>query len=138
LVKRRNLMVEDQVQNKVLLAAIILAVVCLVLAISSGIAASKNKVSLQREMALRMETEEKLAGTTSKSSSLETELKSAQEQLAEVKAALEQEKLTSQALKNELDKVTKLKEQLERDLKEALFSKNPAAAAVAAGQAAQK
>jgi septal ring factor EnvC (AmiA/AmiB activator) len=128
-------MVEEQVQSKVLLAAIILAVVCLVLAISSGIAASKNKVELQREMALRMETEERLAGTSSKSSSLETELKSEQQQLAEARAALEQEKLTTDALKTELDKLTKLKEQLEKDLKDALFSKLPP---VVAGPVQQK
>ena len=115
-------MVEEQAQNKVLLAAIILAVVCLILAISSGIAASKNKIALQREMAFRMETEEKLAGINSKSTTLESELKASQEQLTQTKTALDQEKLSSEALKTELEKLTRLKEQLEKDLKEALFS----------------
>lgn len=121
-------MVDEQVQNKVLLAAIILAVVCLVLAISSGIAASKNKLSLQREMALRLEVEEKLAGISSKSTTLESDLKASQDQLMRTKTALEQEKLSNEALKTELDKLTKLKEQLEKDLKEALFSKSAPAA----------
>lgn len=116
-------MEEEQAQNKVLLAAIILAVVCLVLAISSGIAASKNKIALQKEIAFRMETEEKLASTSSKSTTLESELKANQDQLTQTKTALDQEKLSSEALKTELEKVTKLKEQLEKDLKEALFSK---------------
>ncbi|MFZ5800199.1 MAG: hypothetical protein ACOY3D_02330 [Candidatus Omnitrophota bacterium] len=121
-------MVDEQVQNKVLLAAIILAVVCLVLAISSGIAASKNKLALQREMALRLEVEEKLAGISSKSTTLESDLKSSQEQLMQTKTALEQERLSNEALRTELDKLTKLKEQLEKDLKEALFSKGSPAA----------
>jgi len=116
-------MVEEQVQNKVLLSAIILAVVCLILAISSGIAASKNKVSLQREMAFRMETEEKLASASSKTNTLETNLKAAQDQLTQTKTALDQEKLSNEALKTELEKITQLKEQLEKDLKEALFNK---------------
>ena len=115
-------MVEEQAQNKVLLAAIILAVVCLILAISSGIAASKNKIALQKEMAFRMETEEKLAGVNSKSTTLESELKASQEQLTQTKTALDQEKLSGEALKTELEKLTRLKEQLEKDLKEALFS----------------
>jgi septal ring factor EnvC (AmiA/AmiB activator) len=124
-------MVEEQVQNKVLLAAIILAVVCLILAISSGIAASKNKLALQKEMAFRMETEEKLASVNSKSNSLETELKATQDQLTQTKTALDQEKLTNDAIKTELEKTTKLKEQLEKDLKEALFSKHVATPASA-------
>lgn len=122
-------MEEEQAQNKVLLAAIILAVVCLVLAISSGIAASKNKIALQKEIAFRMETEEKLASTSSKSTTLESELKADQDQLTQTKTALDQEKLSNEALKTELEKVTKLKEQLEKDLKEALFSKPGAAPA---------
>lgn len=121
-------MVEEQTQNKVLLAAIILAVVCLILAISSGIAASKNKIALQKEIAFRMETEEKLAGINSKSVTLESQLKAAQDQLAQTKTALDQEKLSSEALKTELEKMTRLKEQLEKDLKEALFSKGTAPA----------
>jgi len=120
---------EEQAQNKVLLAAIILAVICLVLAISSGIAASKNKVALQREMALRMETEEKLASINTKSNTMESELKTTRDQLAQTKTTLDQEKLSSEALKTELDKLARLKEQLEKDLKEALFSKPAAAAA---------
>jgi septal ring factor EnvC (AmiA/AmiB activator) len=121
-------MVEEQAQNKVLLAAIILAVVCLVLAISSGIAASKNKMGLQKEMAFRMETEERLASVSTKSTSLESELKAAQDQLTQTKTSLEQEKISNDALKTELEKLTKLKEQLEKDLKEALFTKRPAGA----------
>ena len=112
---------DEQVQNRVLLSAIILAVVCLVLAISSGIAASKNKIALQKEMAFRMETEEKLAGVNSKSSTLENQLKTVQDTLTQTKAAFDQEKLTNEALKTETEKITKLKEQLEKDLKEALF-----------------
>lgn len=122
-------MVEEQVQNKVLLAAVILAVVCLILAITSGITASKNKLGLQKEMALRMEVEEKLTSTSSKSTSLEGELKNTQDQLTQTKTALDQEKLSNEALKTELEKLTRLKEQLEKDLKEALFSKHSAPAA---------
>jgi chromosome segregation ATPase len=113
---------DDQLKDKVLIASIVLAAVCLVLAISSGISASKNKTGLQKEMTQRIETEEKLNGVSSRITSLESDLKKAQDELAQTKTALNQEQLASQALKSELEKLTRLKEQLEKDLKEALSS----------------
>ncbi len=113
---------DDQLKDKVLLASIVLAAVCLVLAISLGISAGKNKTGLQKELVLRMETEEKLSGISSRTTSLESDLKKAQDELSQAKSALSQEQLANQALKSELEKVTLLKEQLEKDLKEALVS----------------
>ncbi|MDP2939273.1 MAG: hypothetical protein Q8O13_04230 [Candidatus Omnitrophota bacterium] len=114
---------DEQLKDNVLVASIVLAAVCLVLAISSGISASKNKTNVQREMTLRLETEEKLNSVSSRLSSLESDLKKAQGEFDQTKSALSQEQLTTQALKTELEKTTRLKEQLEKDLKEALFSK---------------
>lgn len=113
---------DEQLKDRVLIAAIVLAAVCLVLAISSGIAANKNKNNTQKEMVLRMEAEEKLGGVSARITGLESDLKKTQDELAKNKTELNQEQLSNQALKAELEKTTRLKEQLEKDLKEALFS----------------
>ena len=113
---------DDQLKDRVLIASIVLAAVCLVLAISSGIAANRNKTGMQKEMASRMEFEEKLTNVSSHTTSLEADLKKSQDELLKTKTELSQEQLGSQALKAELEKTTRLKEQLEKDLKESLFS----------------
>lgn len=113
---------DDQLKDNVLIASIVLAAVCLVLAISLGISAGKNKNGQQKEMVLRMEAEEKLNSVSSTISNLEAGLKKTQDELSSTKTSFNQEQLTNQALKSELEKTTRLKEQLEKDLKEALFS----------------
>lgn len=113
---------DDQLKDRVLIASIVLAAVCLVLAISSGIAANRNKTGVQKEMALRIETEEKLNNVSSRVTGIEAELKKTQDELSKAKTELSQEQLNNQAFKTELEKVTRLKEQLEKDLKEALFA----------------
>lgn len=113
---------DDQLKDNVLIASIVLAAVCLVLAVSSGIAASKNKSNVQKEMVQRLEAEEKLNNVSTTIANLEAQLKKTEEELSSTKTALNQEQLTNQALKSELEKTTRLKEQLEKDLKEALIS----------------
>ncbi len=104
---------DEQLKDRVLIASIVLAAVCLVLAISSGISATKNKTGVQKEMALRIEAEEKLNNISSRVSGLESDI-------AKTKTELNQETLSNQALKTELEKLARLKDQLEKDLKEAL------------------
>ncbi len=69
---------DDQLKDKVLIASIVLAAVCLVLAISSGISANKNKNGLQNEIRLRFEAQEKLNNVSGRITSLESDLKKTQ------------------------------------------------------------
>ena len=76
---------------------------------------------MQREIELRLGAEEKLTNLTPKVTSLESELQNIQANLEGTTNALNVQKVINKELREELQKLTKLKEALEEDLKEALI-----------------
>ena len=106
---------------------IVLAVVALIFAIlwfNTARTVERQKSRVTSEAALRYELEEKTAKLEKEKSNLADQLKHTKAQLDEQKAELEetkktlsQEQVAEQALKVELERVTRLKESLEKDFK---------------------
>lgn len=114
-------MFDEQLKDRIMIALAILTAMCLVLAIGSSISAQKNKRNFQKEMVLLMDAEEKLAGLAPQAESLEIQLKNTQANLEGAMKELEDAKIINQELRLELEKTTKLKQVIEKDLKEALI-----------------
>ena len=120
---------EESLKNRVILILGILTVIFFIGTLGSCSSSLRNKNSRDKEMAARMELEEKMSKFSQDKTTIEKQLASVAQQLEEEKAghqaskkALLQEQLVNQSLKEELQKVTKLKEALEEDLKEALVT----------------
>ncbi len=118
---------EDNIKNKIIVILALLTGIFLVVSFGSCNNSRKQKFSRDKEMAMRLDLEEKLSKLSQGKNNLEQELKVVSKSFEEekithdsTKKALSQEHLVSQKLKEELDKVIKLKEILEEDLKEAL------------------
>lgn len=105
----------------------ILSLVLFVFNIGSCASSYSQNAARRKEMAQRMDSEEKMVRTNQEKAALLEKFKAKDKELEEEKAAgqiakkaLVQEQLVCQNLKDELQKVTKLKEALEDDLKTAL------------------
>ncbi len=121
---------EEAIKNRVILILAILTAIFFIGTINSCSNAYRQKVARDKEMAARIEIEEKMNKFSREKTAWEDKLKAKEKKLEEEKAshettekALVQEQLVNQSLKEELQKVTKLKETLEEDLKDALTSK---------------
>ena len=108
---------DEQLKDRILIALVILTLICLVLAISSSMTVQRYKKDLQREMVLRLDAEEKLVDLAPKVS----ELENIKTNLEGMSKALDDQKIINQELRSEYEKMEKLKEALEEDLKEALI-----------------
>jgi len=124
---------EENIKNRVILILAVLAIILSVGTISSCGNAQRQKFSRDKEMATRLDVEERLNKALQEKTDLGTKAGDLARALEEEKTAhqaskksLAQEQLINQSLKEELDKVTKLKETLEEDLKEALVTGKPA------------
>jgi len=104
----------------------------LAVSILLGRTASKTKEELNEERYSRMVAEEKLEKVSQKVKSLESQVNATQSKTEDIRGVLDQEKKTSAQLKLELEKMTKLKEVLEKELKEALTS--PALSPIESGE----
>jgi hypothetical protein len=120
---------EEAIKNRVILILGILAAILFIANINSCSNAYRNKAARDKEMASRLDLEEKMGKFSQEGAKLAEQLKASVGALEEEKAAhqatkkaLVQEQLVNQSLKEELQKVTKLKDALEEDLKEALVS----------------
>ncbi len=120
---------EGNLKNRVILILAVTAVILFVSTISSCGRAIHQRSVWQKEMATRLDLDEKWNKCTEEKNSIDQKLKTLSqdfevEKVAHqaIKKALLQEQLVNQSLKEELQKVTKLKEALEEDLKEALTS----------------
>lgn len=120
---------EEGVKNKLILALAILTAIFLIFSISSCFSSCRKKAQIGREMALRMDLEEKVSRFNQEKVKLEKSINDLNQSIAQEKKAheatkksLSEEKLVNKSLKEELDKVTKLKEKLEEDLKDALVT----------------
>lgn len=124
---------EENLKNRVILILAVTAVILFVSTISSCGRAIHQRSVWQKEMAARLDLDEKWSKCTQEINSSAEKLKALSENFEAEKAAhqaikkaLLQEQLVNQSLKDELQKVTKLKEALEEDLKEALTASKAA------------
>src|SRR4030042_3618486 len=115
-------------RNRLILISAILNVLLLLIAVGSCGNALQQKKLKENEIRDRLTIEEKMGKYDQERGSFEETLKNTEEALQEEKAdaeatkkALMQEQLVNQSLKNELEKVSKLKAALEEDLKDALM-----------------
>ena len=118
---------EEAMKNRLILILGILSIILFIGTLGSCNNALRQKAARDREMAIRLDLEEKMNKFSQEKKVIEAKLKALENELEEEKAtlgvtkkAMLQEQLINQSLKEELSKVTKLKEVLEEDLKEAL------------------
>jgi hypothetical protein len=119
--------VEENFKGRLLWILGILNVIFLLLWVTSCNDVRKFRSARDKEMESRLESEQKFDESLKQKTGLEDKFNRAQKQLEEEKAALEttrksliQEQLISNSLKDELEKISKLKDVLEDKLKEAL------------------
>lgn len=113
-------------------SALILAIISAVLflgSLSSCSSAIRQKAARDKEMAARLALEERTSKYAQEKSALEEKAKAKEVESGELKVALEaaqkalaQNQLVGASLKDELQKVTKLKETLEEELRQALIN----------------
>ncbi|MBC8436376.1 MAG: hypothetical protein ISS32_02915 [Candidatus Omnitrophica bacterium] len=120
---------EENIKSRIIIVLSVLALIFFVGCLKSCGNASRQKQARDKEMAARLDLEEKISKISQESSVSDEKLKAAVKELQDAKIELDQakralneEQLASQGLKEELHKVTKLKETLEEDLKEALVT----------------
>lgn len=114
---------EESIKNRVILILGILAIIFFMSTIRSCNAERVLKITkadLDREKAANWDSEQKTNELKKEKGILEKELIEAKAAYEAGRKALVQEQLINQSLKEELQKVTKLKDMLEEDLKEAL------------------
>ena len=118
---------EESLKNRIILILSILTVILFIGLISSCNNTYRQKLARDKEMSSRLDMEEKMGKFSQEKSVIEEKLKASQKELDEEKAAhqatgkaLMQEQLVNISLKDELVKVARHKETLEKDLKEAL------------------
>jgi len=120
---------EEGIKNRAILILAILTLIFFIGAVGSCSNTGRLRSGRDKEMATRLDLEEKLSKFTQEKAAAEEKLNSLTQELeAEktahqtTKKALLQEELVNQSLKEELQKITKLKEALEENLKEALVT----------------
>jgi len=114
---------EENIKNRVILILAILTIIFLMGVIRSCDTAKKLKmtlIELDKEKAVSWDSEQKMNELKKEKAALANELEDTKAENEATKKSLLQEQLVSQSLKDELQKVTKLKETLEGDLKDAL------------------
>ena len=116
----------DALKNRIVVILAILLAIFFFGALRSCNTVMRQKARGDKEMAARLALEEKMNKFSQDRSALEEKIKAKEKEAQELKAALEntdkslvQEQLINQSLKEELQKVSKLKETLESDLKQA-------------------
>jgi len=115
---------EDFNKNQVILMLVVLNLIFFVSTLSLGRQVHKKNNELKNEMSTRFDLEAKEADFNKTLSKSEEKAKAAEQALGEEKAAHQAVKKALAETQDELDKVTKLKETLEEDLKEALTKKS--------------
>ena len=114
---------EENIKNRFILILAILSVIFLMGTVRSCGTSKKLKTALMqldKEKSVSWDSEKKMNELKREKASLEKELEDLKVDNEATKKVLLQEQLVTQSLKDELEKITKLKEALEADLKEAL------------------
>jgi type II secretory pathway pseudopilin PulG len=120
---------DEVLKNRIVVILAILTVVFFFGTLSSCNSAIRQKAARDKEMVARLALEERTSKYVQEKSALEEKAKAKENQVQELKVSLDaiqktlvQDQLVSQNLKEELQKVTKLKETLEEELKQALIN----------------
>lgn len=123
---------EDALKNRLILALVILSIICLVWTIGSCSNVRRFKTARDKEMITRLDLEERVSKLTQEKALSDSKINALLQELEEEKVAHQASKkallegqLINQSLKEELQKLVKLKETLEEDLKEALIKDKP-------------
>ncbi|MBU4078206.1 hypothetical protein KKE85_01150 [Patescibacteria group bacterium] len=114
---------EENIKNRVIIILAILSIIFLMGAIRSCSAGKKLKttlIELDKEKAISWDSQQQMNELKKEKAALAKESEDTKAENETTKKALLQEQLVSESLKEELQKVTKLKETLEDDLKDAL------------------
>jgi hypothetical protein len=116
-------------KNRIIIISGILSLIFCIVAVTSCNRAMRQDTRHRQEMLKRMNAEEALSNVGREKETAQKkldasvkELTSAKQELEQTKRTLLQEQLISQSLKEDVLKLTKLKEKLEDDLKEALVA----------------
>lgn len=117
---------DESLKNRIVIILAVLTAVFFFATLSSCNSAMRQKAAHDKEMAARLALEEKMSKFSQDKSGLEEKAKAKEKEAQELKDTLEatkkaliQDQLVNQSLKEELEKVSKLKETLEENLKEA-------------------
>ena len=124
---------DEQLKNRLVVILAVLTAIFFFATLSSCNSAMRQKAARDKEMSARLQLEEKMSKFSSEKSALEEKAKAKEKEAEEAKQnfettkkALVQEQLVNESLKEELQKVSKLKEILENDLKNALVAEKKA------------
>ncbi|MDD5097725.1 MAG: hypothetical protein PHU59_04510 [Candidatus Omnitrophica bacterium] len=124
---------DEQLKNRLVVILAVLTAIFFFATLSSCNSALRQKTARDKEMSARLQLEEKMSKFSQEKSALEERAKAKEKESEEAKQGLEttkkvliQEQLVNESLKEELQKVTKLKETLENDLKNALVAEKKA------------
>jgi len=124
---------EEVLKNRLVVILSVLTAIFFFATLSSCNSAMRQKTARDKEMSARLQLEEKINKFSSEKSALEEKAKAKEKEAEEAKQSFEttkkilvQERLINASLKEELQKVTKLKENLESDLKNALVTEKKA------------
>ena len=120
---------EEAFKSRLILILSVATAILFISLVSSCSSALHQKSERNKEMYTRIDLEEKMTKCLQEKTKAEEKLSVAEKALEAGKASLQatkdsltQEQLVNQSLKEELQRVTKLKEALEDDLKEALVT----------------
>jgi hypothetical protein len=121
---------EENIKGRAIIVLAALSAILFVLNIASCASSISQGSARKKEMAQRMELEEKFSKYNQEKAVVIEKVKAKDKELEEEKAvhlatkkALAQEQMISQSLKEDLQKITKLKETLEEELKQNLAKK---------------
>lgn len=124
------LKMDEELKNHIIIGLAVFSCIFFFGTLSSCNSAIRQKAARDKEMAARLAIEEKISKFSQETFSLEEKAKAKEKEAQELKAKLDeaqkdlvQNQMINQSLKEELQKVTKLKESIENDLKEAQAKK---------------
>ena len=124
---------DEQLKNRLVVILAVLTAFFFFATLSSCNSAMRQKAARDKEMSARLQLEEKMNKFSQEKSALEEKALAREKEALEAKQGFEatkkvllQEQLVNASLKEELQKVTKLEETLENDLKNALVAEKKA------------
>lgn len=119
----------ENAKNKLILILALFSVLLIIISLRSCSINRKTKEVRDKEIATRLDLEEKVSKIEQQKANLEKKVDNLNKELAQEKAAhettkksLDDQKSENDKLQQELEKITKLKEKLEENLKEALVN----------------
>ncbi|MBL7196484.1 MAG: hypothetical protein ISS47_00140 [Candidatus Omnitrophica bacterium] len=120
----------DRAKGTILFIFIILAIIGFIFAFNSNIKANENRKLFEKEMAFRLDMEEKVSKLRNEKMDLTTALKNKDleiqqkdQLIKDLNQTISEQKVKIEILQSELKKATLLKEELEDNLKEELSKK---------------